>query len=84
MTHSVTLEIPDEIYMPIADQAEATGRKFEEIALEKLAKDESIDDTEFERLADELADYVEASLPPDAKPLSDYAISREGLYDDHL
>jgi antitoxin ParD1/3/4 len=49
-----------------------------------LAKDESSGDEEFEKLADELADYVEKNMPPDAKPLSDYAMSREGIYEDHL
>lgn len=38
---------------------------------------------EFEALADELADYFAESMPPDAKPLSDYAMSREGIYEDH-
>ncbi len=87
MTHSVTLEIPDRIYRTLADEAEAKGSSVEEIALdfvELLAGDKKLGDDEFERLADELADYVEASLPPDAKPLSDYGMSREGLYDDHL
>ncbi|MBC7899638.1 MAG: hypothetical protein H7070_06245 [Saprospiraceae bacterium] len=46
MTHSLTLEVPENIYQPLAKEAEAKGRKVEEIALEKLAKDEpdKIDD----------------------------------------
>lgn len=40
MTHSLTLEIPENIYQPLAEEAEAKGRKIEEIALAKLAKDE--------------------------------------------
>jgi hypothetical protein len=83
MTHSLVLEVPENIYQPLAEEAEAKGRKIEEIALEKLAKDQSPDDEEFEKLADELADYFEKNLPPDAKPLSDYAMSREGIYEDH-
>lgn len=83
MIHSLTIEIPENIYLGIVKEAESKRRKIEEIALERLAKDESPSDEEFERLADELADYFEKNLPPDAKPLSDYAMSREGIYEDH-
>lgn len=41
MTHSLTLEIPEDIYKPIAEEAKAEGRKVEEIALERLAKGNS-------------------------------------------
>jgi hypothetical protein len=64
-------------------EAKEKNCKVEEITLERLAKDESLSDEEFERLADELADFVEKNMPPDAKPLSDYAMSREGIYEDH-
>jgi hypothetical protein len=67
----------------LAEEAEAKGRKIKEIALERLAKDAPVSDEDFEKLADELADYFEKNLPPDAKPLSDYAMSREGIYEDH-
>ncbi len=84
MTHSIVLEIPEHIYRRIAEEAESKKRKVEEIALERLAKNESAKGDDFEKLADELADYVEKNMPPDAKPLSDYAMSREGIYEDHL
>ncbi len=84
MTHSIVLEIPDNIYRRIAEEAETKNRKIEEIALEKLAKDESLSVEEFEKLADELADFVDKSLPADFKGLSNYATSREGIYEDHL
>ena len=83
MTHSIVLEVPENIYQGIVNEAESKKRKVEEIALARLAKDETPDDEEFEKLADELADYFEKNLPPDAKPLSDYAMSREGIYEDH-
>ena len=83
MTHSIVLEIPENIYIPLMEEAQAKGRKVEEIALERLAKDNLLNDEEFEQLADELADYFEKNLPADAKPLSDYAMSREGIYEDH-
>jgi hypothetical protein len=84
MTHSLTIEIPEDIYRGIVNEAESKKRKVEEIALERLAKDELLGDEEFEKLADELADFVEKNLPPDAKPLFDYAMSREGIYTDPL
>ncbi len=83
MTHSLTLQLPESIYQPLAEEAEAKGRRIEEIALEKL-RVKSIDIDEFERLAGELADFVEAHLPPGSTPLSDFAMSREGIYENHL
>ena len=83
MPHSLTIEVPENIYRGIVKEAESKKRKVEEIALERLAKDDAASDEEFERLTDELADYFEKNLPPDAAPLSDYAMSREGIYEDH-
>ena len=39
---------------------------------------------EFEALADQLADEFMGYVGPDCPPLSDFAISREGLYEDRL
>ena len=83
MRHSLTIEVPENIYREIVNEAESKKRKVEEIALFRLAKNESSEIEEFEKIADELADYVEKSLPADFKPLSDYAMSREGIYEDH-
>ncbi len=44
---------------------------------------EELTDEEFERLADQLADEVGEALGPDAPLLSDYAVSREGIYGEH-
>ncbi len=84
MTHSITLELPENVYRILDEEAKAKGRKVEEIALDRLAKDETPEDKEFEKLADELADYFEENLPPDAKPLSDFAMSRESIYEDKV
>ncbi len=87
MTHSMTIELPEAVYQSLSEEAKQKGKKAEEIVVEmveSLATNRELSDEEFERLADELADYVEKHLPPDAKPLSDYAISREGIYEDHL
>lgn len=37
MTHSLTLEVPENIYQSLAEKASKNGKKIEEIALEKLA-----------------------------------------------
>ncbi len=83
----MTIELPEAVYQWLSEEAKQKGKKAEEVAAELLAlmrSNEKLNDDEFERLADELADYVEKHLPPDAKPLSDYAMSREGIYEDHL
>ena len=87
MTHSMTIELPEAVYQSLSEEAKQKGKKAEEIVVEmveSLTTSGEPSDEEFERLADELADYVEKHLPPDAKPLSDYAMSREGIYKDHL
>ena len=38
---------------------------------------------EFDAIADELADLFMEFVGPDFQPLSDYAMSREGIYEDH-
>lgn len=38
---------------------------------------------EFDRLLDKLADLGEATIDLSTPPLSDYAVSREGIYGDH-
>lgn len=87
MTHSMTIELPEAVYQSLSEEAKQKGKKVEEIVVEmveSLATNREPSDEEFERLAAELADYFEESMPPDAKPLSDYAMSREGIYGDHL
>ncbi len=42
-----------------------------------------IDEEPIERLLDQLADEVASYLGPDHVPLSDYAVSRAGIYGDH-
>jgi len=87
MTHSITIELTEAVYQSLSKEAKQKGKKTEDVVVEmveSLTTDRKLSDDEFERLADELADYVEKHLPPDAKPLSDYAMSREGIYEDHL
>jgi len=44
---------------------------------------DQLSDEEFEALADELANEGAASIAPHAPLLSDYAVSRAGIYEDH-
>lgn len=43
-----------------------------------------LSDHEFEGLADQLADEFTSYVTPNCVPLSDYAVTREGIYADHL
>ena len=43
----------------------------------------SISRDEWEQALDELDEFLASVLPKDAPVLSDYAISREGIYGDH-
>ncbi len=52
---------------------------------ETLADDNSqLSLEEFRVLLDELAGKFMEFAGPDVQPLSDYAVSREGIYEDHL
>jgi antitoxin ParD1/3/4 len=52
-----------------------------EALLQKLPTEPT--DGSFEALADELADQLAAFQGADAPPLSDYAVSRQGIYEEH-
>ena len=87
MTHSMTIELPEAVYQSLSEEAKQKGKEAEDVAadlLEMLTTDRKLSDDEFEQLADLLADEFEKRLPANAKPLSDYAMSREGIYEDHL
>ena len=56
-----------------------------EVEVETLmSNNPQLSDDDFEALADQLADEFMVSVGPDCPPLSDYAVSREGLYEEHL
>ena len=56
-----------------------------EAAVETLmSNNPQLSDDEFEALADQLVDEFMVSVGPDCPPLSDCAVSREGLYEGHL
>lgn len=92
---TITVQIPPDIEMQIREKAfrgdkdavrlmllEAIGHTVE--ALINNNTQSKLSDDEFEVLADQLADEFMACIGPNCPPLSDYAVSREGLYEDHL
>ena len=92
---TITLEIPHDIEIKIGENAvrgnadavhhlllEALGPTVE--ALLRSHTSLQLSNEEFEALADQLADEFMEYVGPDCPPLSDYAVSREGLYEDHL
>jgi hypothetical protein len=44
---------------------------------------DELTDAQFEAIADQLADELSSCLGSDRPPLSDEAVSREGIYDGH-
>ncbi|MEN6494468.1 MAG: hypothetical protein ABFD16_09255 [Thermoguttaceae bacterium] len=90
---ALTIEVPLEVEVQIRasaarGDAEAVQRLLLQAAtptIEALLREEAapLSDEEFEALADELAAGIAANRGPDAAPLSDYALSREGIYEDH-
>ena len=92
---TITLEIPHDIAMQIREHAargnadairrlliEALGPTVE--ALIRRQTPSPLSNDAFEILADQLADEFMAYVGPECPPLSDDAVSREGLYEDHL
>ena len=92
---TITLEIPHDTEMQIRENAargnadavrhlliEALGPTVEALIRSHISS--QLSNEEFEALADQLADEFMEYVGPDCPPLSDYAVSREGLYEDHL
>ena len=90
----ITLELSPDVEAQLRESAtrhdaEAVRRLLMEAvaptveALLREAPDE-LTDAEFETLAAQLADEVIACLGPSVPSLSDYAVSRAGIYEDHL
>ena len=91
---TLTIEIPSEVASQILSNASRGDRKAVqkllidaitpavESIMEQAEKDLSFD--EFEKLSEKLINEFITSSGPDHQPLSDYAVSREGIYEDHL
>lgn len=92
---SITIEIPHDIEIQIRKNA-AHGNanavrhlliEALDPTVESLLRDHAplmLSNDQFEALVDQLADTFTKYLGSGCLPLSDYAVSREGLYADHL
>ncbi|MDE0553331.1 MAG: hypothetical protein OXI24_03895 [Candidatus Poribacteria bacterium] len=84
-------DFAEELKQSLADM-EAGGKTVpmqqiaEKLGILQSAKNNTtqLSDDKFEALADELADEFMEYVGPDCPPLSNYAVTREGLYEDHL
>jgi len=90
---TITVQLPPELEAKLRAEiarhnAERVRRLLAEAvapAVEALLRPTAgqLSDEEFEALADLLANEATASARPDAPVLSDYAVSRVGIYEDH-
>jgi hypothetical protein len=92
---TITLDIPHDTEVQIHEYAargdanavhrllaDALDAAVESLIRSHMLSKPSHDD--FELLADQLADTFMAYITPDSPPLSGDAVSRQGLYEDHL
>jgi antitoxin ParD1/3/4 len=89
----ITLELPPNVEAQLRESAarydaDAMRRLLVEAftpTVEALLRElpDTLTDTEFEAVADQLAEELTASRRPNALALSDYAVSRAGIYEDH-
>ena len=89
----ITLELSPDIEVRLRESVahgdpEAVRRLLAEVltpTVEALLQEIPAELTEatFEAVADQLADELTADRGPNAPSLSDYAVSREGIYEDH-
>ena len=89
----ITVELPPEIEAQLREgltrrDTDTVRRLLVEAVtpiVESLLQDtpSELTDAEFERIADQLVDELAVCLGPNASSLSDYSISRQGIYEDH-
>lgn len=70
--------LPDDLIIELAEFIDYL--QYKSAKESKNEKNDSIE--EFDRLADQLVDEYE-KIAGDIPPLSDYAVSRAGIYEDH-
>jgi antitoxin ParD1/3/4 len=89
----ITLELSPDIEVQLRESvahgdADAVRRLLVEVltpTVEALLQETpaELTNAEFEAMADQLTDELTTSLGPHVPSLSDYAISRAGIYEDH-
>jgi hypothetical protein len=89
----ITLELPPDVEAQLRESAirrdtEGVRRLLVDAftpTVEALLREppDELTDAQFEALADQLADELSSCLGPNTPPLSDEAVSREGIYEGH-
>jgi len=85
--HNIEMQIREKVSRGDTDAVRHLLLEALEPTVEVLINNDTpskLSDDEFEALADQLADEFMAYVGPNCPPLSDYAVSREGLYEVHL
>jgi antitoxin ParD1/3/4 len=86
---TIVLELPAAAAERLREEAAAKGMRETELLIHLVSERygeiaaQRLTDSEFEALLDQIADITEQRAPGGAKPLSDYAVSRESIYEDH-
>lgn len=93
---TITVEIPHDLEMKIHEKASrGDTHSIRYLLLDALIPEiveawinrntkAKLSNEEFETLADQLTDEFLSYVGPNFPPLSDYAVSREGIYEDYL
>ncbi len=90
---TITLKLPPEVETKLRESiARQDGQTLRQLLAEAFAptveemlqqSSEQLNDSEFEIIADQLADELVQYGEPNSPLLSDYAVSRAGIYGDH-
>lgn len=93
MTVTITLELSPEMEAKLrAEIARHNAERVRQLLADVLTPTvevllrqtlEELSDEDFEELADQLADELDACMEPNGSVLSDYAVNRAGIYEDH-
>jgi hypothetical protein len=87
---TIVLELPPAAAERLRDEATAKGIPETDLLINlvteryRVTPREKLTDAEFDAALDEIADITDQGSQGGPKPLSDYAVSREGIYEDHL
>jgi len=75
--------LPEIKILEVLDFVEFLTWSKERLTLQQLENDNLREDEEFEAIADHLADEFKTYIGATAPVLSDYAVSRAGIYEEH-
>ncbi len=75
--------LPEVKILEVLDFVEFLTLKKEHLTLRQMGNDLLQEDEEFEAIADQLADEFKVYVGTTVPVLSDYAVSRAGIYEEH-